>query len=440
MKIAIVGTGIAGMAAAWMLHREHEITVFEADSHIGGHTNTIAVHLDGREYAIDTGFIVFNDRTYPNFTRLLARLGVASQPAPMSFSVRCDRSGLEYNGTSFNKLFAQRRNLARPAFLLMIRDLLRFYRQAPAVLSLEATTETLGEYLFTNGYSSQFIDQHIVPMAAAVWSADPLKILDYPIQTFVRFFDNHGMLSLSGRPQWRAIAGGSWRYAEKLTAPYRYRIRLDCPIESVERRGESVTVKPRSEAPERFDRVVMAAHPDQALRMLADASAGERAVLGAFDYQENETILHTDESVLPRCRRAWAAWNYRLLERPGASERVAMTYNMNILQTLDASAQFLVTLNQGAEIDPAKVLRRITYYHPIFNQRSIAAQRRHHEISGANRIHYCGAYWGYGFHEDGVRSAMRVAAELRRARLTPAGAFRMCVASVRDEETEAFSA
>jgi predicted NAD/FAD-binding protein len=410
MKIAIIGTGISGMTTAWLLHREHDITVFEANAAIGGHTNTVDVALADRAYAIDTGFIVFNDWTYPNFVKLLSDLGVASQPTTMSFSVKCDRTGLEYNGNTLNSLFAQRRNLLRPSFYRMLRDILRFNREAPALLESEDHATTLSEYLSLQGYSREFIEHYIIPMGAAIWSAQPDLMGSIPVRYFVRFFKNHGLLSIRHRPQWRVIEGGSRCYAQRLVAPFQERIRLNCPVAWVRRHPTQVQIKPWSGEAERFDAVIMATHSDQALRLLADPGAQEQAILGAIPYQENAAVLHTDIRLLPRRRLAWAAWNYHL--PPQAQVRVPVTYNMNILQRLAAPQTFCVTLNHSEGIDPAKILYRTIYHHPVFTPQAVAAQRRRDEISGVNRTWYCGAYWGHGFHEDGVNSALAVGAAI----------------------------
>jgi len=413
MKIAIVGTGIAGMTAAWHLHRRHDITVFEGADYIGGHTNTIDVVHGGREYSIDTGFIVFNDQTYPEFVRLMDLLEVASQPTEMSFSVRCEATGIEYNGASLNKTFAQRRNLLRPSFHRMLSDILRFYREAPRLLAVENSTgPSLGEYLESNHYSGEFIKRHIMPLGSAIWSTDPSAMFDFPAALFLRFFHNHGLLQMKDRPQWRVISGGSARYVEKLTAPFRDRIKLNTRVDSIRRTANSVEVKTRG-AWERFDSIAIASHGDHALRMLADPSPIEREILGSFRTQSNATVLHTDDSVLPRTRRARAAWNYHLIS--AEDQRVAITYNMNVLQRIDAPVNFCVTLNHSDSIDPSKIIKRINYEHPVYDAKAIAAQKRHAEVNGVNRTYYCGAYWGYGFHEDGVKSALRVCAMIRDA-------------------------
>jgi predicted NAD/FAD-binding protein len=404
MKIAIVGTGIAGNVAAYRLAREHEITVFEAADYVGGHTNTVDVTYAGRQYAVDTGFIVFNDWTYPEFIRLLDELGVESKPSSMSFSVSCEKTGLEYNGTSKNALFAQRSNLLRPSFYRMIGDILRFNREAREMLAGEDESTTLGDYLAAGGYSRQFVEHYIVPMGAAIWSAEPERLREMPARFFVQFFHNHGMLNVKDRPVWRVIRGGSERYVERLVAGHYDRIRLRTPVRAIRRRPDGVEIRTDDSEPELFDQVFIACHSDQALAMLADASPLEREVLGAIPYQENEAVLHTDDSVLPRRRLAWAAWNYHLLARE--QSRVALTYNMNILQGLEAPCQFCVTLNNTRAIDPHKIIRTITYDHPVLTREGVAAQRRHAEVNGVNRTYFCGAYWRNGFHEDGVVSAL----------------------------------
>jgi len=403
VKIAIIGSGIAGNVAAAKLHRDHEITVFEAGSHVGGHTHTHTVEHEGRTVNVDTGFIVFNDWTYPQFIALLEDLGVATQESSMSFSVKCRATGLEYNGTTLNSLFAQRANLVRPSFWRMIRDIVRFNRDAPSVLQSEQEIP-LGEYLARQHYSREFIRNYIVPMGAAIWSSSHAVMMAFPARFFVRFLHNHGMLSVNDRPVWRTIRGGSARYVEKLTAPFRDRIRLRTPVESIRRTAHGVMVKARAAEAERFDRVFLACHSDQALRLLADATAAEREVLGAIPYQPNEAVLHTDTSILPRRRLAWAAWNYHLDAEE--SRPVALTYNMEILQRLGTRSPLLVTLNQTHAIDPARIIKRVTYEHPVFTPQGVGAQTRQSEIDGMDRTYFCGAYWRNGFHEDGVVSAL----------------------------------
>jgi uncharacterized protein len=403
MKIAIIGSGISGNVVAHHLHRQHEITIYEALGHAGGHTHTHSIELDGEHHEIDTGFIVFNDRTYPNFIALLTELGVVSQPSAMSFSVRNAQSGLEYNGTSLNSLFAQRRNLIRPSFHRMLREILRFNREAPVLL--ESSIEIpLGEYLAQHAYSREFIRDYLIPMGAAIWSTDPARMLSFPARFFVRFFHNHGMLTVSNRPQWRAIRGGSARYVEKLIAPFRDRIRLNTPVEAVRRLPDRVVVKACGAEPVCFDQVFFACHADQALRLLADATPLERDVIGAFRYQKNEVVLHTDIGLMPRARRAWAAWNYHVAS---TQSRATLTYNMNILQSLQSRHTFCVTLNRAADIAPGRIIKRLTYEHPIYTPATVAAQQRQYKVNGVNRTYFCGAYWRYGFHEDGVVSALQ---------------------------------
>jgi uncharacterized protein len=407
MKIAIIGTGIAGMVAAYLLSDEHDITVFEANDYVGGHTNTETVVTEHGTYAVDTGFIVFNDWTYPNFITLLRKLDVATQPSTMSFSVTCEQSGLEYNGTSLNTLFAQRRNLVHPAFLRMLMDILRFNQAAPRLLLSENETISLGDYLQAHSYSTFFTEQYIVPMGAAIWSADPQQIWTMPARFFVKFFHNHGMLNANRRPQWRVIRGGSQQYVQALTQSYRQRIRLRCPVQTVTRQRDHVAIKPSGGESEQFDQVVIATHSDQALSLLTDASEQEHTLLQALPYQENAVVLHTDTALLPRTPRAWASWNYyRPQDRQG---HVTMTYNMNMLQSLPSQQTFCVTLNRTAVIQPDTILRTMTYHHPVYTVAGVAAQKQYASINGVNRTYFCGAYWGNGFHEDGVNSALAVA-------------------------------
>jgi uncharacterized protein len=409
MRIAVVGGGVSGLVAAHLLHPEHDVTVFESGSYAGGHTNTVTVETDTGPLYVDTGFIVFNDRNYPRFEALLAELGVAAQPSDMSFGV--SDGDFEYASTSPNGLYAKRSHLLSPAFQRMIADVPRFQRRARALLS-SPEEPTLREWLATLGVSDAFVERVIVPQAAAVWSADPEQMWTFPARFLVEFFDNHGMLGLAGRPRWRTVAGGSERYVEALTAPFAERIRLVTPVRAIERFADRVEVTPAGGDPESFDEVVIAAHADQALGMLADATAAEHEILGAFPYQANEAVLHTDRRLLPRRRRAWASWNYHLV--PEASGPATVTYHMNRLQSLDAELEYCVTLNRTEAIDPARIIRTIAYAHPVYTLEGQAAQRRYEEIGGRNRTHYCGAYWGWGFHEDGVASAHRAVAALGR--------------------------
>ena len=409
MKIAIIGSGIAGLTCAHLLNRRHDVTVFEAGDWVGGHTHTVQVSVEGRQYAVDTGFIVFNDWTYPNFIRLLGQLGVSFKPTEMSFSVNDPDSGLEYNGNNLNSLFAQRRNLLSPGFWGMLRDILRFNKEAQRDLNelrIDADM-TLDDYLKAGGYGERFILHYIVPMGAAIWSMPMAEMLNFPLQFFVRFFKNLGLLSVSDRPQWQVVEGGSSAYIAPLTAAFKDRIRLNCPVKRVDRDEHGVVIHSPAGI-EHFDKVVFACHSDQALQMLASPSEAERAILGALPYADNEVVLHTDTQLLPTRKLAWASWNYRL---SGAGHtHAAVTYDMNILQGIESDTTFCVSLNQSAGINPNKVLARFTYAHPQFSLAAVAAQNRWAELDGVQHTHYCGAYWANGFHEDGVVSALRVAA------------------------------
>ena len=408
MRIAIIGSGIAGLTCAHLLSRRHAVTVFEAADRVGGHTHTVDVQWRGQQYAVDTGFIVFNDWTYPQFIRLLQHLGVGSRETEMSFSVHDPLTGFEYNGHDLLSLFAQRRNLLSPGFWGMLRDVLRFNRQALADLDQQRIdgATTLGSYLRDNRYGERFIEHYIVPMGSAIWSMSRADMLHFPLQFFVRFCRNHGLLSVNQRPQWRVIEGGSRSYLAPLCQPFAKHIRLSCPVQRVSRDDQGVNVTWASGS-ERFDKVVFACHSDQALALLDAPSEQEQAILGAIRYASNDVVLHTDTRLLPRRRRAWASWNYRL----GGSEQApaALTYDMNILQGIDAPVTFCVSLNQTALIDPAQILARFEYAHPQYSLAAVAAQARQGELQGPLHSYYCGAYWANGFHEDGVLSALNVA-------------------------------
>jgi predicted NAD/FAD-binding protein len=409
MKIAIVGTGISGLVAAHQLHREHEITVYEAQSRLGGHTNTVTVPTPSGEVAVDTGFIVYNDRNYPNFERLLAELGVATQPSRMSFSVADAEGGFEYAGTPLG-LFARPSHLLSPAFLGMLLDYRRFNREAQELIGMDGAAPPLGDWLRERRFGSHFVERLIVPQVSAVWSASPQQMWSFPASFMAEFFDNHGMYSLRRRPMWRSISGGSERYVEAIAAPWRDRVRLRAPVRRIERLPGSVVIEADGCERERFDEVVIATHSNQALAMLADPTAAEREILGAIPYQRNDAVLHTDTSLMPRRRRAWASWNFHLTDRP--AERTTVTYWMNNLQGLVADRELLVTLNRSEAVDHRQVITRIEYEHPVYTRDGVHAQARHAEISGRNQTHYCGAYWGWGFHEDGVVSALRACAPL----------------------------
>lgn len=415
-RVAVVGSGISGLAAAYAMRERHDVHVFEAADRIGGHTHTHDIEHEGERLAVDTGFIVFNRRTYPGFCALLDELGVAAQASDMGFSVRCERTGLEYAGKNLNTLFAQRSNVLRPSFHRMIREILRFHREAPALLQRPVTDSmTLAEFLAEGGYADSFVSRYLIPMGAAIWSARPAAMLEFPARYFVQFFHNHGMLTVEDRPTWYVVRGGSSSYLSPLVAALPHPVRCSTPVREIRRRPDGVELTlgltAKNAVRERFDHVVLATHSDTALRMLADPSEAEREILGAIPYQSNEAVLHTDARLMPRRRRAWAAWNYHLGHTE--TDRVAVTYNMNILQGFASETQFCVTLNRTAGIAPESVLARMSYDHPVYTPAGIRAQARRAEISDpARRTLFAGAYWGFGFHEDGVQSGLAAARQL----------------------------
>ena len=422
MKIAIIGAGISGLTAAYYLNRNHQVSVFEAADKIGGHTATVDVSHEGRQYAIDTGFIVFNDWTYPNFIELMDELGVDSEPTEMSFSVRCESTGVEYGGNNLNTMFAQRRNLLRPSFHRMIRDILKFNREA--IRDLEggfiSQATRLGEYLRANQYGDEFVYQYILPMGCAIWSASTERMIDFPLRFFVQFFKNHGLLSVNNRPQWRVIKGGSRSYLDPLTESFSQSILTNANISRIRRLGDTVELIMSDGQVMTYDHVVLACHSDQALSLLGDASHAERRALKAIPYQQNEVVLHTDENLLPRRRVAWSSWNYLLRER--FQEHAVLTYNMNILQGIKSDSTFCVTLNATESIAPEKIIERFNYSHPVFSLDSVQATSRIEQINGNNNTWFAGAYLGNGFHEDGVVSGRQVATDinwLQRRSLAP---------------------
>ncbi len=407
MRVAVVGSGITGMVVAHLLNQDHDITVFEANNYIGGHTNTIPVDKEDERYDIDTGFIIFNDRTYPNFVRLLNQLKVESLPTEMSFSVRDEDTGFEYNAKTINSLFAQRKNIFNLKFYRMLFDILRFFKNAPALLQEGDHTATLGDYLKKENYCKEFIRYFIFPTASAIWSSSELNIEKFPARYFVQFYHDHGLLSINDHPQWQVVKGGSSRYIGKLTKPYADRIRLKTPIGSIQRHRDHVDVSLLNGDLETFDQVVIATHSDQALKMLADPSEAEQEILTKIPYENNNVFLHTDTSIMPRKRLAWASWNCHVQKE--AADTAMVSYYMNSVQDLQSNHDFMVTLNHEKEIEPSQILKRIQYSNPVHQTESVALQKHHHKISGINRTHFCGAYWGYGFHEDGVVSALNVA-------------------------------
>lgn len=408
-RVAVIGSGISGLTCAWLLREKYDISLYEANDYAGGHTQTTDVELNGKIWPVNTGFIVFNDWTYPNFIRLMELLGVASEDSDMSFSVKCENTGLEYNGHTLNTLFAQRRNLLKPSFWGMIRDILKFNKATRAELDADTLdrTETLGQYLNRHGYGKAFRDHYIIPMGAAVWSASEEMMMQFPVYFFLRFFNNHGMLSVDDRPQWRVISGGSRSYVERILKDLpQDQIYLSTPVTEVTRSAGHVSIT-STRGTDQYDEVIFACHSDQALRMLGDATDSEKDILGAIPYKMNDVVLHTDEKILPKRRLAWAAWNYHL--GSGDQDSVAVTYYMNRLQNFDeAPVDFCVTLNNTPAICKEKIIRQFRYAHPVFTLEGMAAQQRHADISGHRHTHFCGAYWFNGFHEDGVRSALRV--------------------------------
>ena len=413
-KIAIIGSGISGLTAAYYLHKNYDICLYEADSRLGGHTATKEIQVDGKNYLIDTGFIVFNDWTYPNFIKLLNELGVESQPTEMGFSVFNPEADFEYAGTNLGTLFAQKRNLFSINHWKMLRDIVRFNKEAIADLEANhlAPNETLGTYLRRKNYSEAFTNRYLIPMGSAIWSATQRAMLAFPLEFFIRFFKNHGLLNVVNRPQWRVIKGGSHAYIEPLIKGFKDKIRLNSPVARIARSEAGVTVISNGEA-EFFDEVIIACHSDQALTLIGDVSDDERAVLSSIPYQKNSVVMHTDTRLLPRKKSTWSSWNY-LLNGENQNPPI-LTYSMNILQSIESATEFCVTLNAKNIINPEKILGEYEYAHPVFSQASAQAQTAWPLINGVNHTWFCGAYWLNGFHEDGVNSALRVVSELRRA-------------------------
>ncbi|MDH2902971.1 MAG: FAD-dependent oxidoreductase [Actinomycetota bacterium] len=412
MRIAIVGSGVSGLVCAHLLAPRHDVTLFEADERAGGHAHTVDTQIDGVAHAVDTGFIVYNERNYPILTRLFAELGVATQPSDMSFAMADDAENVEWCGSSLTAVFAQRRNLARPAFLRMLLDIGRFNRSARRLLAEpENFGFTLEEFLERGRYCREFIEWYLVPMGAAIWSADPSEFVKFPAAAFIRFFDNHGLLGVRDRPQWRTVVGGSKRYVNAITDSLGSRLRLSTPVTSLARVSDGVAVRTGG-ATEVFDHVIVATHSDQALALLESPTRAEREILSAIRYRANDATLHTDERLMPRRARAHASWNWR---RRRDVHAPTLTYDLTRLEGLTAARRVYLTLNQVDAVDPDQVLATMTYWHPIFDSLAMSAQRRHGEISGRDAISYAGAYWGYGFHEDGARSAVDVCRSLGAA-------------------------
>jgi len=406
---AIIGSGVSGLTAAYLLAKKHRVTVFEKNDRVGGHTATVDIVKEGVNFAIDTGFIVFNDKTYPNFLAMLSEIGISKQATEMSFSVHNCQTGLEYNGHNLNTLFAQRRNIFRPKFWQLVKDILRFNKLCKAVFEQQSYTEsyTLGTFLVDNSFTDFFAEHYILPMGAAIWSSSLAQMEDFEFRFFVQFFHNHGLLNIADRPQWYVVPNGSRSYLAPLCKPFKESIRLNANITGVTRSNDKVQLHFNDAPTETFDEVVIACHSDEALSLLDDASKEEHIVLSAMPYSENSVVLHTDKNLLPKRQKAWASWNYQLSD--DRTKAASVTYNMNILQGIKSKHTFCVTLNQKDEIDPSTILKEFTYHHPIFTTDSIQAQNQRHLICGINHTHFAGAYWHSGFHEDGVRSAVEVA-------------------------------
>ncbi len=407
MKIAIIGSGISGLTSAYLLNRKHDVKIFEANDYIGGHTHTHNIDIDGSSYSVDTGFIVYNEKTYPNFIKLLDELNIERQLSTMGFSVKSATQDYEYAGESLNTLFAKRTNIFRISFWRMLYEMYHFGKKADSHGCGLDVSMTLGDYLIDKNYSSEFINYFIIPMGAAIWSTPANRVLNMPAYFFIKFFYNHGMLEIKNRPNWWVVKNGSSEYIKKIILGFEDKIYLSTPVHKVSRVEDGVEiVLSKNENTLKFDCVVFATHSDQALAILEDPSSAEKDILGSIPYQKNKVLLHTDSSVLPRRKLAWASWNYQLDSDPNAP--VILTYNMNILQTIEANKTFCVTLNDIDSVNENKILKKITYHHPLFTVKAIEAQKRKSEISGVNNTYYCGAYWRNGFHEDGVMSALDV--------------------------------
>lgn len=411
LNIAVIGTGISGMAAAWLLARRHQVTVYEKDDRMGGHTNTVTVDTPDAHIDVDTGFIVFNEKNYPNLVALFEHLGIATQPSDMSFSASLDGGRFEYAGTGLGGLFAQPANLLRPRMWSMLRDVMRFYREAPADAGKLRHEITLGEYLKTRHYGKVFINDHLLPMGAAIWSTPVRDMLDYPLEAFVRFCNNHGLLQLKDRPAWRTVAGGSRQYVKALTASYADRILLNTAVVCIRRDADSVIIEDRQGERRRFDHVVIASHADQALDMLSDADNAERRLLSAFRYERNLAILHSDSRLMPKTRKAWSSWNF-LGESRQDEQRVCVTYWMNRLQSLPGTMPLFVTLNPDRQPADGSIHRSFLYDHPMYDRAAIRAQRLLWNLQGTRRTWFCGAHFGHGFHEDGLQAGLAVAEQL----------------------------
>lgn len=407
-KIAIIGSGISGLTCAYLLSKKHHVTVFEKNDYVGGHTATVDIVHNHKEYAIDTGFIVFNDRTYPNFNRLLQQLGIERQATEMSFSVHNRDSGFEYNGHGINALFAQRSNLFSVQFWRFIVEIIRFNKLCKRLYQQDSIDEQqkLGQFLNQHGFSDFFSQHYILPMGAAIWSTSLKEMETFELKFFIQFFYNHGLLNITDRPQWYVVPGGSRSYVNKILSHLKQPVQLKSDIRAVKRTEQGVVIEMQEGETQHFDEVIFSCHSDQALALLADPTDEEQRILSAIPFSRNEVVLHTDINLLPKRKLAWASWNYMLHQEN--TRPACVTYNMNILQGLNDSTTFCVTLNQSSDIEPDKVIRRFVYHHPVLNSQSVAAQKQREQICGKNQTHFVGAYWYNGFHEDGVRSALDV--------------------------------
>ncbi len=421
MDIAVIGTGISGLTCGYYLHKNHAVTLYEANNYIGGHTATVDVEVNNRHYAVDTGFIVYNDKTYPNFIRLMDEIGITGIPTQMSFSVRNDAIGLEYNGHTISTLFAQRKNLLNIQFYRFIGEIVRFNYLAKKASVSSQQEQTLGDFLQHHNFSQYFCKNYILPMGAAIWSSTLADMRSFPLKFFIQFFLNHGLLDITNRPQWRVIKGGSREYIAPLTRGFKDRIKLSSPVEKVQRIGPAVLITSNGET-QKYDAVIFACHSDQALKLLAEPTIQESEILSALQYQSNQVTLHTDTSLLPKQKQAWASWNYLLseeevLNKEQESQKPRLTYNMNILQHIQSDTTFCVSLNSDQAIRGEKILRQFSYDHPVFTTQALLAQQRKKEISGINNTWFCGAYWHNGFHEDGVKSALEAVKDIEHFEL-----------------------